>query len=64
MKRMFEKLHLRINDNLLVEHTEMFQPNGDRIVTNYSNQTRTVIPASTFEFVPPPGTDVTTPLGR
>ena len=64
MKRMFEKLHLRINDNLLVEHTEMFQPNGDRIVTNYSNQTRTLIPASMFEFVPPPGTDVTTPLGR
>ena len=64
MKRMFEKLHLRINDALLVEHTEMFQPNGDRIVTNYSNQTRTLIPASTFEFVPPPGTDVTTPLGR
>jgi outer membrane lipoprotein carrier protein len=64
MKRMFEKLHLRINDNLLVEHTEMFQPNGDRIVTNYSNQTRALIPASTFEFVPPPGTDVTTPLGK
>lgn len=64
MKRMFEKLHLRINDALLVEHTEMFQPNGDRIVTNYSNQTRTIIPASTFEFSPPAGTDVTTPLGK
>jgi outer membrane lipoprotein carrier protein len=64
MKRMFEKLHLRINDNLLVEHTEMFQPNGDRIVTSYSNQTRALIPASNFEFVPPPGTDVTTPLGK
>lgn len=64
MKRMFDRLHLRINDALLVEHTEMFQPNGDRIVTNYSNQTRTAIPASTFEFVPPPGTDVTTPLGK
>jgi outer membrane lipoprotein carrier protein len=64
MKRMFERLHLRINDNLLVEHTEMFQPNGDLIVTNYSKQTRMLIPASTFEFVPPPGTDVTTPLGK
>jgi outer membrane lipoprotein-sorting protein len=64
MKRMFEKLHLRINDALLVEHTEMFQPNGDRIITNYSNQTRRLIPASTFEFVPPTGTDVTTPLGK
>jgi len=64
MKRMFEKLHLRINDMLLVEYTEMFQPNGDRIVTSYSNQTRKTLPASAFEFVPPVGTDVTTPLGK
>src|SRR5438128_9317686 len=31
MKRIFRKLNLRINDNLLVERTEMLQPNGDRI---------------------------------
>ena len=41
----------------------MLLPNGDRIVTTYSNQTRAPIPASTFEFKPPPGTEVTTPLG-
>jgi outer membrane lipoprotein carrier protein len=64
MKRMFQKLNLRINDNLLVERTEMVQPNGDRIVTAYSNQTRAPVPTSAFEFTPPPGTDVTTPLGR
>jgi len=42
----------------------MRQPNGDHIVTNYSNQTRAAIPPSTFEFAPPRGTEVTNPLGR
>jgi outer membrane lipoprotein-sorting protein len=64
MKRMFERLIVRVNNDLLVERTEMLQPNGDRIVTNYSNHTRAPIPDSIFEFAPPPGTDVTTPLGK
>jgi outer membrane lipoprotein-sorting protein len=42
----------------------MLQPNGDRLVTVYTNQTRAPVPPSTFEFTPPPGTEVTTPLGR
>src|SRR5205085_568321 len=33
MKRAFQKLDLRINDNLRVERTDMLLPNGDRIVT-------------------------------
>jgi outer membrane lipoprotein-sorting protein len=53
-----------MNGDLLAERTEMLQPNGDRIVTTYSNQARAPIPASMFEFTPPPGTEVTTPLGR
>jgi outer membrane lipoprotein carrier protein len=64
MKRVFQKLELHISDQLRAERTEMFLPNGDRIVTNYSNQTRAPVPASTFEFKPPPGTDITTPLGK
>src|SRR6266516_7160042 len=40
MKRSFQKLNLRINDNLQAERTDMLQPNGDRIVTIYSNQRR------------------------
>jgi outer membrane lipoprotein carrier protein len=64
MKRAFQKLDLRINDNLRVERTDMLLPNGDRIVTKYSNQTRAPVPASTFDFKPPPGTEVTTPLGQ
>jgi len=64
MKRVFQKLDLRINSEFRVERTDMLLPNGDRIVTTYSNQTRASIPASTFEFKPPAGTEVTTPLGQ
>jgi len=64
MKRVFQKLELNINDQLRAERTEMLLPNGDRIVTTYSNQTRAPVPPSTFEFKPPPGTDITTPLGQ
>jgi len=64
MRRAFQKLDLRINDNLRVERTDMLLPNGDRIVTTYSNQMRAPIPAYTFEFKPPPDTEVTTPLGQ
>jgi outer membrane lipoprotein carrier protein len=64
MKRVFQKMTLRINSNLQAERTDMLQPNGDRIVTSYSNQTRAPLPLSTFKFTPPPGTDITTPLGQ
>ena len=64
MKRVFQKLDLRINNQFRVERTDMLLPNGDRIVTTYSNQTRPPISASTFEFKPPAGTEVTTPLGQ
>ena len=64
MKRAFQRLDLRINENLRVDRTDMLLPNGDRIVTTYSNQTRAPVPASSFEFKPPPGTQVTTPLGQ
>jgi outer membrane lipoprotein-sorting protein len=64
MKRIFQKFDLHMNDDLLVTRTEMLQPNGDRVVTVYSNQSRSPIPASTFEFRPPSGTEITAPLGR
>jgi outer membrane lipoprotein carrier protein len=64
MKRAFQHLDLRIDEKFRVEGTDMLLPNGDRIVTTYSNQMRAPIPASTFELKPPQGTDVTTPLGQ
>src|SRR5215470_13288349 len=64
MKRVFQKLDLHINGNLQVERTDMLLPDGDRIVTAYSNQSRAPVPSSTFEFTPLPGTQITTPLGQ
>ena len=64
MKRIFQTLDIFLNDDLFVTRTEMSQPNGDRIVTIYTNPSRAPIPPETFEFTPPPGTNVSTPLGR
>jgi outer membrane lipoprotein carrier protein len=64
MKRFLQTFTIKMNNELQVVRTEMVQPNGDRIVTSYSNESRAAIPASTFEFSPPAGTEVTTPLGR
>lgn len=64
MRRMFQRFDLRVNADLAAERTDMIQPNGDRIVTTYSDQTRAPIPESTFEFKPPAGVEITNPLGR
>jgi outer membrane lipoprotein carrier protein len=64
MKRAFQTFDLSLNQDLFVTRTEMTQPNGDRIVTVYSNHSRAAIPESTFQFSPPPGTDISNPLGR
>jgi outer membrane lipoprotein carrier protein len=64
MKRFLQTFTIKMNNDLQVARTEMVQPNGDRIVTTYSNENRGAIPASTFEFTPPAGTEITTPLGK
>jgi outer membrane lipoprotein carrier protein len=64
MKRFLQTFTIKMNNEFQVVRTEMVQPNGDRIVTAYSNESRAAIPASTFEFTPPAGTEVTTPLGK
>ncbi|MDQ6623658.1 MAG: outer membrane lipoprotein carrier protein LolA [Verrucomicrobiota bacterium] len=64
LKRMLQRFVIHFNEALQVERTEMFQPNGDRIVTIYTNESRAPIDAATFEFTPPAGTNISTPLGR
>jgi len=64
MKKMLQQFNIRFNEALQVDRTEMLQPNGDRIVTTYSNESRAPIDPGTFAFSPPAGTKVTTPLGR
>ena len=64
LKRLLQTFTIQMNTDLEVQRTEMVQPNGDHIVTLYRNESRTPIDRSTFEFAPPAGTNVTTPLGR
>jgi outer membrane lipoprotein-sorting protein len=64
LKRLLQTFAIQLNAGLQVERTEMVQPQGDRIVTTYSNESRAPIPAATFEFTPPAGTEMTAPLGR
>jgi outer membrane lipoprotein-sorting protein len=64
LKRMFQRFRFRMNNELFVTETEILQPDGDRIITRYSSHSAEPISQSTFEFAPPPGTEVTTPLGR
>jgi outer membrane lipoprotein carrier protein len=64
MKRIFQTFDIWLDHDLFVARTEMSQPNGDRIVTVYSNPSRAPIPPSMFEFKPPPGTDISNPMGR
>jgi outer membrane lipoprotein-sorting protein len=64
LKRLLKTFDIWMNPDLQVQRTEMVQPNGDHIVTLYSNESRAPIPPATFEFTPPAGTAVTTPLGR
>lgn len=63
LKRVLQRFVIHFNEALQVERTEMVQPNGDRITTIYSNESRAPISAELFEFAPPPGTKITTPLG-
>jgi chaperone LolA len=64
LKRLLKTFNIQMNPDLEVQRTEMIQPNGDHIVTIYSRESRAAIDPSNFEFTPPAGTNVTTPLGR
>ncbi len=64
LKRLLESFTIQMNADLQVQRTVMVQPKGDRVVMEYSNESRAPIEPSKFEFTPPAGTDVTTPLGR
>lgn len=64
LKRLLKTFEIQMNASLQAQRTEMIQPNGDRIITVYSNESRAPIPSTTFEFTPPSGTAVTNPLGR
>jgi outer membrane lipoprotein-sorting protein len=64
LRRLLQRLEITLDSDLHVVRTSMLQPNGDEIVTTYSNHDHAPLAASIFEFTLPPGTDITTPLGK
>jgi len=64
LRRLLQRLEITLDPNLHVIRTNMLQPNGDQIVTTYTNHDHALLAASIFEFNPPPGTQITTPLGK
>lgn len=64
LRRVFQHLTITLDSKLQPVHTDLLQPNGDSIVTEYRNPTQPKIPPAIFQFTPPAGTEVSTPLGR
>ena len=64
LKRMVKELIVWVDDDFKIQKTEARLPKEDRIVTTYRNQRPTPLPASTFEFTPPSGTEISQPLGK
>jgi len=63
-RRMVEKITLDLDKNLLPVRTTIFSPKGDQLTTDYHNAHRPTLPASTFEFTPPAGAQITRPMGK
>ena len=64
LRRLLRELTVWLHADLTIDRTEAQLPKGDRIVTEYRNPRSTSLPASTFEFTPPAGANVTQPLGK
>lgn len=65
LKRILKQLTVWVDtDEYKIQRTVAELPKGDRVVTSYRNQRPTPVPAATFDFAPPAGTNVTQPLGK
>lgn len=64
LRRIVKSLTVHLDADLDVRRTEFQMPKGDAVVTEYRNVRRTQLPASTFEFTPPTGVNVSKPLGK
>ena len=64
LKKIVAQLAVILDQELGVRRTDLTLPKGDQVVTAYTASHRDPLPASTFEFVPPPGANVNRPLGK
>ena len=63
MRRLLKSVDLTIDQNLSPTEVQVLDAKGEKVLVNYSNVHRGSVPDSTFQFSPPAGTTVTTPLG-
>jgi outer membrane lipoprotein-sorting protein len=64
LKRMLRELSVWVDEDFKIERTEATLPKSDHITTTYRNQRPTPLPASAFEFTPPPDARISQPLGK
>jgi len=64
LRRVVEQLSLFLTNDFMPARTEITLPKGDHLSTLYHNAHRPTLPASTFEFTPPPDAHITRPLGK
>ena len=64
VRRMVRQLQVFLDDDFRIQRTDAALSKNDRLITTYNNVRRANLPASAFEFTPPPGVRVTQPLGK
>jgi len=64
LRRILTSLTVSINADAIIEKTEATLPKGDRITTTYRNVRALKTVDTKFDFTPPPGAHVSTPLGN
>ena len=64
VRKVIQSVDLTMGEDLIPEKVTVHNTKGEVFTSTYSNVRRENIPDSTFEFTPPPGAKVTTPLGN
>jgi chaperone LolA len=64
LKRILTTLTVWLDADGVIQKTDASLPKGDRIVTTYKNVRSAKQSDGKFEFTPPAGVNVTTPLGK
>ena len=65
LKRLLDHMIIWMDNDFLLQKTELFQLKGDHMVTTYKNVRRSAdLPAATFEFTPPADAHISYPLGK
>ena len=64
LKRILTALTVWLDDDGMIEKTDAALPKGDRVTTVYKNVKAAKQTDAKFEYAPPAGTNVSTPLGK